>query len=132
MQEEEKIAVHCLKCERSTLGKVIGRHRDNFDPPHLIFRTSFVVCSECGLEMLFQEVGSLIPDEDSDYINAHVEDWSEPSLVFPGKRRVCDLSIPPSVSVGFSEAVKCLSAGAYTASTVMSRRTLEIICKELG
>jgi hypothetical protein len=52
------------------------------------------------------------------------------SQVFPIPiRRKAGTSLPPKVAESYDEAMKCWSAGAYLATAVMVRRTLEAIAR---
>ncbi|WP_437932571.1 DUF4145 domain-containing protein [Sorangium sp. So ce291] len=50
--------------------------------------------------------------------------------LYPTATRPVDLELPPKVMESYTEALKCESAGAWLATAVMVRRTLEAIGKE--
>jgi len=58
-------------------------------------------------------------------------DKDEPSLIYPERRRL-STDVPAPLRREWEEAFTCFEAKAYTAATVMVRRTLEGTCKEQG
>ncbi|MBK5221087.1 MAG: DUF4145 domain-containing protein [Thermoleophilia bacterium] len=55
----------------------------------------------------------------------------DPVFVYPEPRRL-NPAIPPALRNEWGEAKTCFDATAYAACTVMTRRTLEGTCKDLG
>lgn len=52
--------------------------------------------------------------------------------IFPSNEPCVDDKVPEEVGVDFVEAAKCLNISAYKASAVMSRRTIQKMCVNLG
>jgi len=124
----EKEAVHCTRCEKAVLAKVVGRQTIAKDLPDYILRCTFLVCEQCKQVMLLQETGEIVQVGYDDW----EESWGEPVYLYPSRERFFGSSVPDNVIRTYSEAIRCLSAGAHTAATIMGRRTLEIVCNELG
>lgn len=60
-------------------------------------------------------------------------DLSEPTQLYPEARGGAIHGTPKAVRTSFIEAVRCFERGsAHTATAIMCRRTLEVICKEHG
>lgn len=55
-----------------------------------------------------------------------------PGTLYPDSGNYFDPSVPAEVSASFAEATKTLGAGANTATAMMCRLTLELICKNVG
>jgi hypothetical protein len=55
--------------------------------------------------------------------------WSYPERCWPGAEKGLDLSIPSLIRASLEEAQRCLAAGAFAASVVMSGRGIEALCR---
>lgn len=126
--KSERRAVQCPKCEKAVMAKIIGEETQSIEPPDYIIKRTFVVCDVCSQPMLLRENGELLPDIEGDWD----EYWEEPILLYPSREKNFGSAVPRNVRNTYAEALTCLSAGAYTAATIMARRTLEIVCSELG
>jgi Domain of unknown function (DUF4145) len=115
----------CPHCERATAAKVkgeavwsgINREGEHIDPPT---EWTLVQCGSCLLPSLQLR---------EDYGGGFEDD--EPIFVYPEPRRL-NPDIPIALRREWEEAKTCLDAKAYAACAVMTRRTLEGTCKELG
>jgi hypothetical protein len=58
--------------------------------------------------------------------------WESPTILWPELNREMSLKIPEPLRAEHSEARKCFNSGAYTATVVMVRRTLEGVCADNG
>jgi hypothetical protein len=107
----------CDTCNVQSLLIIDGRSifRDEYEEEIVSQMGHCVRCSQPGL-VIQQQVG---PDE-----------WSHFQL-YPKILKKTDLVLPPRVNESFREAVLCESAGAWLATAVMVRRTLEAIAKEI-
>jgi hypothetical protein len=56
--------------------------------------------------------------------------WSKPETVYPTQDEMVNPDLPDSVRLTIVEARSCIKTGAYTASALMCRKTLEGICSE--
>ena len=74
-------------------------------------------CVKCGRPGLIERQ-EIAPHEYANY------------QLYPRIRKRIELALPPRVSESFLEAVICELAGAWLATAVMVRRTLEAIAKE--
>ena len=58
------------------------------------------------------------------------EAWSDPYRVYPSRDNLLRTRLPQSVQNPYREAINCLKAQAYAATTMMCHRTLEAACIE--
>jgi hypothetical protein len=56
----------------------------------------------------------------------------QPQRIFPPMDRNLHHSVPEAIRVAFTEARACFRARAFTAASIMCRKTLEGICSEHG
>ena len=54
--------------------------------------------------------------------------WTKPERAWPAPENRLDFAIPSRIRASLEEAEKCLAAGAFTASVVMSGRVIETMC----
>ncbi|WP_437894270.1 DUF4145 domain-containing protein [Sorangium sp. So ce124] len=104
------ITMWCPHCESLTQVEIIGR--TDFDAYHYAFGKC-VGCSCPGLVEL-----------DCNDPSAHTR-----RQVFPSTGSL-DCDLPAKVNESYQEAIRCQSAGAWIATAVMVRRTLEAIGRE--
>ena len=132
VKEVIKEAIHCPRCEKAVMARVVGREIVYEDLPDTIIRCTFVICDQCNQVMLLRESGELVPELDHFGQEDWVEAYADPVYLYPSREKYFGPSVPKNVVSTYSEAVRCVNAGAYTAATIMGRRTLEIVCNELG
>jgi hypothetical protein len=115
----------CPHCERPSFARIRGSASwdgVNLDGEHVDAATEWTLlqCRNC-----------LMPSVQlrQDYGNGFEGD--EPIIVFPEPRRL-NPQIPLSLRREWEEAKTCFDAKAYAACAVMTRRTLEGTCTELG
>ena len=89
-----------------------------FDPPG---RWTFVHCPACKLPMLTVQV-----DDGEGF------EEDAPSRVYPPRDRQLSYKTPKTIKEAFDEAVICFRAKAFTASSIMCRKSLEGLCAEHG
>lgn len=58
--------------------------------------------------------------------------WDTPQLVYPTAELRVNPNAPKDIRLAFDEACSCYRAGAFTASAIMCRKTLEGICVAHG
>ncbi len=116
---EEKIAKFwCMNC-RATMPLIVdGQHVDSRSEA-LTLRFLFGHCVKCSSPGLLSETGDLLDE----WV------WESGPQLYPAVRTL-DADLPPKVDESFKEALKCESAGAWLATGVMVRRTLEAIGRE--
>ncbi|MFJ1582065.1 DUF4145 domain-containing protein [Streptomyces sp. NPDC088197] len=114
------LLVTCPHCERPALAGVVGEasdHSADDGPPYLL---ELVRCGKCRKPFLTVE---------EDY----GEGWDgEPGVLWPEQQRPLSVHVPEDLRRTHSEARRCFSAKAYTATAVMVRRTLEAVCVDQG
>jgi hypothetical protein len=123
-KEAERVMV-CPHCERATAAEVKGkamwsgvnRDGEHVGPP---VEWTLVQCKSCLLPsvQLREDYGGGFQDD-------------EPIFVYPTPRRLSP-EIPAPLRREWEEAKSCFDAKAYSACTVMVRRTVEGACMELG
>jgi hypothetical protein len=72
---------------------------------------------------------SLLGGSDYEQIGPNEHEWSSLTRLWPQRENQVDWCIPAVVRNSILEAKICLKAKAYSASAVMSGRTLEGVCK---
>ena len=116
--------VEYADCRSYVDAKVHGgfeRLSDGTGPSSLF---SLLSCSQCGTPILVRQtnVGNM----------ADGDKWDTPHLVDP----TADLRVNPNarhdIRLAFDEACNSYRVGAFTASTIMCRKTLEGICTAHG
>jgi hypothetical protein len=65
-----------------------------------------------------------------DYSDNSNGERSDPMQVYPALARPMDFNLPPKVHESYTEAMRCLAVGAWIATAVMVRRTLEAVGRE--
>lgn len=82
---------------------------------------SFCKCSQCNSPILIkQEYDLSNPLEE---IN-----WGLPKKIYPNNLFHINPVIPDELQISLVESIKCFKSGAYTATAMMSRKTLENFC----
>lgn len=82
---------------------------------------SFCKCSQCNSPILIkQEYDLSNPLEE---IN-----WGLPKKIYPNNLFHINPVIPEKLQISLTESVKCFKSGAYTATAMMARKTLENFC----
>ncbi|MDC0746349.1 DUF4145 domain-containing protein [Polyangium mundeleinium] len=57
---------------------------------------------------------------------------AEPRQLWPSVLRPIDFELPPRVMEAYQETLRCEAAGAWMATAVMARRTLEVVVREFA
>ncbi|MER7744942.1 DUF4145 domain-containing protein [Streptomyces bacillaris] len=114
------VLVNCPHCEKPALASVLGEASDyscDDGPPYLL---ELVRCGKCQKPYLTVE---------EDYGDG----WDgEPGVLWPPQQRPLSVHVPGELQRVHSEARRCFSAKAYTATAVMVRRVLEAVCVDQG
>lgn len=118
---DQDIAYVCSTCDSLRVGDIVGRVNEKGDDvdwnPDKV--RALVRCRSCGTGALFA-------------YEYTVGEWGQAKLLWPQDRPALSYYIPGSLRREYHEAQQCFSAKAYTAATVMVRRTLEGVCTEQG
>lgn len=120
---EKGVAFQCPACDVLQIGDVAGQvntYRSNDDPWSVDMVHALVCCEKCRKPALFR------------FERYAGEDWGKPEGLWPNGRVGPSAYIPKPLRDEFVQAQRCFSAKAFTASTVMVRRTLEGVCVEHG
>jgi hypothetical protein len=117
------ILTECRACEAIVAAEVLAQYSAVLDPrAGATERFTFARCPKCDSPLLARE--QFYGREDDKEV------WSEPYRLYPAKDELVGPRIPRSVRNSFAEALNCFNAQAYSASTLMCRRTLEAACAE--
>lgn len=117
-EEPFPLVVECVQCEALVAG--VPLHSYECDdpeggPPE---KWTMLKCPRCGQP-------SLVLQNAFDRTT-----WDDPYRLYPPQRKPIDPSLPSTIRSSFEEAYSCLKVKAFTAATLMCRRTLEAICRE--
>ncbi len=114
--------IECPYCESKVDGEVKGEHQ-SYDPSEdpFPFKAVLVRCPACDNALLGGT--ELIQTGPTHY------QWSPLNRLWPKQESHIDWEIPDIVRMSQIEARKCYKARAFSASVVMSGRTLEGLCK---
>ena len=120
----DTMIVECADCRSYVDAKVHGRFErlsDGTGPSSLF---SLLSCSQCGTPILVRQtnVGNM----------ADGDKWDTPRLVYPTADLRVNPNAPHDIRLALDEACSCYRAGAFTASAIMCRKTLEGICTAHG
>jgi Domain of unknown function (DUF4145) len=88
-------------------------------------KVTFAHCPVCKGPLLAYQ-------DDADFDGAGATGWGEPVRVYPARDRELGFSVPNDITRAFTEARTCYRNKAFTASTIMCRKTLEGICSAHG
>ena len=113
--------IECPHCEATVDGAVLFQYEiPRGEPWEQPIRTVLLKCPRCASPLLGNQ--ELTETEDG-------EMWLAPERLWPSPKRVLAWSLPLVVRFSLEEADRCLRAGAFTASAVMSGRALEGVCR---
>lgn len=113
--------LECNRCAAIVEAQEIASYYDHEDDDPFPGKWTFAKCPRCTLPLL------AVQCDYGDGIDADT-----PSRVFPPQDRQMGTAVPESIRLAFNEAMVCFKAKAYTASTIMCRKTLEGLCAEHG
>ena len=110
--------VDCPNCKALVDATELKHHYIHYDTAPTL-RVTFAHCPKCQRAFLGQSM------EDFD-------GYEQAQQIFPPLESRLPAGIPTNIGAAYTEAHKCLRAGAYTAAAVMCRKTLEGVCAEHG
>lgn len=116
--------VECVNCRSYVDATVQGGFERLSDGNGPSSRFSLLSCSRCSSPILVRQtnIGNM----------AEGDKWDTPQLVFPTTDLRVNPNAPHDIRLAFDEACSCYRAGAFTASAIMCRKTLEGICAAHG
>jgi len=109
--------IECKYCEAVVDARVISSYDSTEEDLDIPIKFSFLCCPKCSSPFL------IVREQFVD------ESWGEPSVLFPPKDKQINPNLPVSIKNSYGEALSAFKAKAYTASTLMCRKTLEGICR---
>lgn len=108
----------CPTCEARVEGVTLAE-QVCFDSDETIpAQFSFVKCPGCG------DVALLVQED-------YGRGWDDPIRVYPPTDKLA-WNTPEPIRIAYTEAAKCFGVGAFTACTIMCRKSLEGICDAKG
>lgn len=129
----EQVEVECLSCNRIVSAPVLSRvlpdyeiDRSRYDIDGRNSCTAYKVayCPRC--ESVF-----LVESRWTDYGGEFATDPVN-AVLYPRDRDPLSDDVPESIRRTFGEAVRCYRVHAYDASTLLCRKSLEVLSSELG
>ncbi|MFH1081302.1 MAG: DUF4145 domain-containing protein [Pseudomonadota bacterium] len=114
--------IECLYCESKVDGLLKGEH-ESYDPNEdpFPFKAVLVQCPVCN--------NPLLGGTELIQVGPSKHEWSSLNRLWPKQESHVDWDIPEIARNSLIEARICYKAKAYSASVVMSGRTLEGVCK---
>lgn len=111
--------LRCEECRALVTTTVVASYRASHEfAPTVQF--SFCRCPKCNAPFL------VIQEED------FPDGWREPQRLFPVEEESLGYDVPETIRAAFEEAVRCMGAGAHTASAIMCRKVTEGVCVAHG
>jgi hypothetical protein len=114
------VLLECRSCDATVDAVEVGAFErmdeDAFDLPA---RYTFVQCPRCGRPM----VG---------YQWKAASGWTMPERLWPLEGRRANPEWPTAIGLAYEEALACFKAKAFTASAIMCRKSLEVVCAHHG
>lgn len=114
--------IECPYCESKVDGLVKGEH-ESYDPHEdpFPFKAVLVQCPVCN--------NALLGGSELIQVGPKKHEWSSLNRLWPKQESHVDWDIPAIARNSLIEARICYKAKSYSASVVMSGRTLEGVCK---
>jgi hypothetical protein len=109
--------VECQHCEATVDGEVVASYEEYDEKSDMTGKYSFLKCPRCKRPFVMLQV------DDG-------PDWDEPDRLYPPRENSISAAIPGAIRSAYEEARACYRGKAYTAATIMCRKTLEGICEE--
>lgn len=112
--------VECSKCEAFVEAEEIGEYGYPAYRGDLGGRYVLLKCKQCKdpLLVLQENLGNL-PEGDI---------WDSPVRLYPAEDSYVNPKIPKPLQDSYREGRACFKAKAYTAATIMARKTIEGVC----
>ena len=119
--------VSCGKCNKAVSAVVVGYYDTDpgYGSPTSYDLFILAKCPDCLSPFLVQRYGCLEQDIMTEYIK-----WNDFKTLYPTVSPILDSSVPDSIASNYTESKTCFESAAYTASSLMCRRTIELICKD--
>ena len=116
--------IECSECRQYVQAQLAGSYTRQFDGRQPEWLYALLACTTCRSPILIRQsnIGNM----------AEGDKWDTPFVVFPQTDARVNPNAPPAIRAAFEEACSCYRAGAYTASAIMCRKTIEGVCAEHG
>lgn len=113
--------VECFNCRQYVDAQETGAYERYFNGREPSRRYTLLGCPTCQTPVVVQQtnIGNM----------AEGDKWDIPSVVYPEGDTRINPNAPDAIRRAFEEACRCYRSNAYTASTIMCRKTLEGVCE---
>ncbi len=109
--------VDCPVCEVHVVAELLETLEIEDPLGTLRVRYCFLKCPKCSIALL------TVQSDDG-------PGWDPPVRVFPPRDASLGYAVPEPIRQAFDEARRCFSAGAFTASAIMCRKSVEGLCAD--
>jgi hypothetical protein len=119
--------VSCGRCNKPVSAKVVGYYDTDpgYGSPTFYELYMLAECPDCRAPFLLERSGHDDNNGIEDYIN-----WTDFKVLHPTVSSVLDPSVPKIIARNYTESKTCYESAAFTACSIMCRRTIELICKD--
>jgi hypothetical protein len=116
--------IECENCRQYVDAKEAGSYWRHFDGREPSRRYTLLCCTKCQEPILVGQtnIGNM----------AEGDEWDTPFAIFPQGDIRINPRAPVEIRSAFQEACTCYRSHAYTASSIMCRKTLEGVCSAHG
>lgn len=112
--------IECPNCVINLEVEILSEYSYiNPDDPIEGTNYTFSKCPRCYTPLLIQQIR---------VYEYGIIDWSNPQLLYPTSEFHINPIIPEKLRESLTECIKCYRGKAYTATTIMCRRTVEGFC----
>ena len=115
--------IECKECEAVVDAELLSSFDENIEENEfldLVNRYSFLKCPRCKNPILVHQVKL-------DY-----DEFEHPYRLYPSQDKQVNPLFPKPIKNAYQEALSCYKVKAFTAATIMCRKTLEGICDVRG
>lgn len=115
--------IDCKECEAVVDAELLNCFEETIehdDFVELVRRSSFLKCPRCKNPILANQ------------LKIDYGEWDDPYRLYPPQDKQVNPLFPEQIKNAYQEARSCFKVKAFTAATIMCRKTLEGICDAQG